>query len=103
MYYNNNSIIFLNGEFVKATEATTDLYSQTLHYGYGVFEGIRTYNTESGTRIFKSKEHYDRLKKSCELINIPFNYTSEKLETITYQLLEKKQRVRCLYPSISFL
>lgn len=89
MYYNNNSVIFLDGAFVKASESSTDLYGQTLHYGYGVFEGIRAYNTENGTRIFKSKEHYDRLKKSCELINIPLNYTSQELEVITYQLLEK--------------
>lgn len=89
MYYNTSSILFLNGEFIKVTESGTDLYGQTLHYGYGAFEGIRAYNTEAGTRIFKSKEHYDRLKKSCELIYIPFNYTSEELEVITYKLLEK--------------
>lgn len=89
MYYNKNSILFLNEEFIKATESGADLYGQTLHYGYGVFEGIRAYDTEVGTRIFKSKEHYDRLRKSCELINIPFHYTSEELEAITYTLLKK--------------
>ena len=45
MYYNNDTIIYLNGEFVKASEAKTDLYGQSLHYGYGVFEGIRSYKT----------------------------------------------------------
>ena len=42
-YYNENTIIYLNGEFVKAAEAKTDLYGQSLHYGYAVFEGIRSY------------------------------------------------------------
>jgi hypothetical protein len=42
MYYNSNTFIYLNGEIVKASEAKIDLYSQTLHYGYGVFEGIRS-------------------------------------------------------------
>lgn len=89
MYYNNNTLIFLDGKFVKANEASTDLYSQTLHYGYGVFEGIRAYATESGTRIFKVQEHYDRLKKSCELVNIPFEYTTQELVDATYELLQK--------------
>ena len=54
MYYNENTFIYLNGEFVKASEAKIDLYSQTLHYGYAVFEGIRSYKTVSGkTKIFK--------------------------------------------------
>jgi len=88
MYFNEQTIIFLNGKFVKAQESNTDLYSQTLHYGYGVFEGIRAYNTPNGVKIFKAKEHYDRLKKSCELINIPFNFSIEELIEQTYKLLK---------------
>ena len=88
MYFNEQTIILLNGNFVKAEESKTDLYSQTLHYGYGVFEGIRAYDTPNGIRIFKAKEHYERLKKSCELINIPFNYSIEELKGQTYKLLE---------------
>ena len=88
MYFNEQTIILLNGNFVKAEESKTDLYSQTLHYGYGVFEGIRAYNTPNGVRIFKAKEHYERLKKSCELINIPFNYSIDELIEQTYKLLE---------------
>ena len=88
MYFNEQTIISLNGNFVKAEESNTDLYSQTLHYGYGVFEGIRAYNTQNGVKIFKAREHYNRLKKSCELINIPFNYSIEELIEQTYQLLE---------------
>jgi len=89
MYYNEKTIIYVNGAFVKATEAKADIYSQTLHYGYGVFEGIRTYPVGKGTKIFKAKEHYDRLKRSCELINIPFNYNVDELIKQTYVLLEK--------------
>lgn len=79
MYYNEKTIIYLNGAFVKANESNPDMYSQTLHYGYGVFEGIRTYPLGSGTKIFKAKEHYDRLKRSCELINIPFHFNVDEL------------------------
>lgn len=89
MYYNSNTVIFLDGKFVKANESSTDLYSQTLHYGYGAFEGIRSYGTDHGTRIFKAEAHYERLKKSCELVKIPFVYDIQELISITYKLLEK--------------
>jgi branched-chain amino acid aminotransferase len=89
MYYNNDTIIFLDREFIKATEAKTDLYSQTLHYGNGVFEGIRSYDTPNGVKIFKAKEHYERLIYSAEKMNINLDYTVEELTDYTYQVLEK--------------
>ena len=89
MYYNNETLIYLNGKFVKASETSTDLYSQTLHYGYGVFEGIRAYATANGTSVFKSRQHYQRLKNSAELINIPFNFDVDQLVEATYELLER--------------
>ncbi|MDG4949638.1 branched-chain amino acid transaminase [Weeksellaceae bacterium KMM 9724] len=91
MYYNDNTLIYLDGEFVKANEASTDLYSQTLHYGYGVFEGIRAYATEDGTQVFKSHEHYERLKKSAELIQIPFEYDVQALVDATDELLRRNK------------
>ena len=89
MYYNNETIIYWNGEFVKAIEAKGNLYDQTLHYGYGVFEGIRAYETQNGVRIFKAKEHFDRMQFSCEAIGIPYPYDNEELTAISYELLQK--------------
>ncbi len=89
MYYTKDTILFLNGKFIKAMDAHTDLYSQTLHYGYGAFEGIRAYQTMNGVKIFKANEHFERLKQSCALVGIPFDYETEELVQISYQLLEK--------------
>ena len=89
MYYNESTIIYYNGEFVKATDAKGNLYDQTLHYGYGVFEGIRAYETENGVRIFKAKEHFDRMQFSCEAIGIPYPYNNEELIALSYELLER--------------
>ncbi len=89
MYYNEDTIIYLNGKFIKAIDAHVDLFSQSLHYGYGVFEGIRSYQTQNGVKIFKALEHYQRLKNSCTLVNIPFDYQAEELIQITYQLLKR--------------
>ena len=89
-YYNQDTIIYANGEFVKAGEAKVDLYGQTLHYGYGVFEGIRSYRTASGeTKIFHSVAHYDRLEASAKALNMPYTWTTQELIDITYELLER--------------
>ncbi len=89
MYYTKDTILFLNGKFIKAVDAHTDLYSQTLHYGFGAFEGIRAYQSLNGVKIFKAREHFERLKKSCTLVGIPFQYETEDLIQVAYQLLKK--------------
>lgn len=89
MYYDSNTTIFLDGKWIKASEGKTDLYAQTLHYGSGVFEGIRSYKTAEGTKIFKAKEHYERLKYSAEKMHIKLDYSVEELTSLTYELLEK--------------
>jgi branched-chain amino acid aminotransferase len=89
-YYNKETVLYYNGEFLKAAEATTDLYSQTLHYGYGVFEGIRSYRTESGeTKIFKAEAHYERLKASAEALNLPYSWSTSALIEATYEVLQR--------------
>ena len=90
IYYNENTVVYWNGGFVKAVDAKTDLYSQSLHYGYGVFEGIRSYKTVNGeTRIFKAVEHYDRLKNSADALNMPYHWTTEELIEATYEVLKR--------------
>ncbi len=89
MYYSKDTILFLNGKFIKAVDAHTDLYSQTLHYGFGAFEGIRAYQTMNGVKIFKAHEHFERLKQSCALVGIPLEYETEELVQISYQILKK--------------
>lgn len=89
MYYNDNTTIFLDGQWMKASESKTDLYSQTMHYGAGVFEGIRAYKTEVGAQVFKAKEHYERLHFSAEKMHIKLNYSVDELTALTYELLER--------------
>jgi branched-chain amino acid aminotransferase len=89
-YYNRDTILYLNGDFVKATEATTDFYSQSLHYGYSVFEGIRSYKNIYGkTKIFKAVEHYERLKNSAVALNMPFSWNTIELIDATYEVLRR--------------
>lgn len=89
MYYNNDTIIYFKGEFVRAAAAGTDLYSQSLHYGYSVFEGIRSYPINGGTQMFKGEEHYDRLRCSAAAMKMPFQYTTEQMVALTYEVLKR--------------
>jgi branched-chain amino acid aminotransferase len=89
-YFNEHTVLWLNGKLVKAAEASMDLYSQSLHYGYSVFEGIRSYKTASGaTKIFKAAEHFIRLQKSAEALNMPYPWQVEELIAATYEVLAK--------------
>ncbi|MEO5943529.1 MAG: branched-chain amino acid transaminase [Ferruginibacter sp.] len=90
MYYNNDTIIYSNGEFVKAADAKMDMYGQSLHYGYAVFEGIRSYKTSNGeTKIFKEEAHFERLKNSAAAVNMPYPWTNEELIAATYEVLKR--------------
>ncbi len=89
MYFNDNTQVYLNGKFIKAADAKVGLYSQSMHYGIGVFEGIRSYDTRDGARIFKAKAHYERLLRSAELMHISHDFTVDQLISLTYALLEK--------------
>ena len=88
MYYNENTTIFFNGKFIKVKETPISIFNQTMHYGNGVFEGIRAYDTPKGVQIFKVKEHYDRLHYSAKVMHINLPYSSSELEQISYKLLE---------------
>jgi branched-chain amino acid aminotransferase len=87
-YYDSGTIIYLNDRFVKAEDAKTDLYGQSLHYGLAAFEGIRAYKTHNATRVFKIREHFERLQRSCELVGIPYQWDNNELIKQTYKLLE---------------
>jgi branched-chain amino acid aminotransferase len=87
-YYNDDTFIFSNGEFLKAKDVRVDLYTQSLQYGYSVFEGIRSYRLMNGeTAIFKPVEHYERLQQSAAALNIPYQWTVNELIEATYEVL----------------
>lgn len=89
MYYNDSTIIFFDDRFVKASEAGGNLFDQSLHYGYAVFEGLRSYKTASGVKIFKAHEHFKRMQYSCNAIGIPYPFNNQAIVEICYEVLQK--------------
>ncbi len=89
MYFNDHTIAFLDGQWLKAKDASATLFAQTLHYGNGVFEGIRSYDTPEGPQIFEAREHFRRLRYSADKMHLPLAYSETELTAIAYALLEK--------------
>ncbi len=82
-------LIWRNGEFVPWEDAQTHVLSHGLHYGTGVFEGIRCYETERGPAIFRHQDHLDRLEKSAELYYLELPYSAEEIRQATHELLRR--------------
>lgn len=74
-----NGVIWYDGKLVPWREATTHVLTHTLHYGMGVFEGIRAYQTPAGTAVFRLKEHTDRLFNSARILNMRIPYDSDTI------------------------
>lgn len=74
-----DGLIWLDGEMVDWREAKTHVLTHTLHYGMGVFEGVRAYEAEQGTAIFRLEAHTDRLFNSAKIMNMPMPFSKEEL------------------------
>ena len=77
----------MDGEFVPWDEATVHVLSHGLHYGSGVFEGIRAYETPTGTAVFRLIEHMERLHRSAKAYAIPLRFGVEELVQASRKLL----------------
>jgi len=74
-----DGVIWLDGELVPWREAKTHVLTHTLHYGMGVFEGVRAYRAEQGTAIFRLQDHTDRLFGSAHILGMPMSWDRETL------------------------
>jgi len=74
-----DGVIWYDGQMVPWREATTHVLTHTLHYGMGVFEGVRAYDAEQGTAIFRLREHTDRLFRSAHILQMVMPYDKDTL------------------------
>ena len=71
--------IWMDGEFIDWSDAKVHILTHTLHYGTGVFEGVRAYETTSGPAIFRLNDHTKRLYSSAELIGMEIPFSESEL------------------------
>jgi branched-chain amino acid aminotransferase len=92
---NTADLIWLNGEFVAWEDAKVHVLTHALHYGTGVFEGIRAYETPNGTAIFRNQDHLDRLEKSAKLYYMELPFSKEQLREVTHELIARNGFKSC--------
>jgi branched-chain amino acid aminotransferase len=95
-------LIWKNGEFVPWDEANVHVLTHGLHYGTGVFEGIRCYDTEIGPAIFRHQDHLDRLAKSAELYYLPLEHSLEEIREATKELIRRNGLRSCYIRPLAF-
>jgi branched-chain amino acid aminotransferase len=78
-----DGVIWYDGELVPWRNATTHVLTHTLHYGMGVFEGVRAYNTPQGTAIFRLQAHTDRLFDSAHIMGMKIPYSKDEINEAT--------------------
>jgi branched-chain amino acid aminotransferase len=95
-------LIWMNGEFVAWEDAKVHVLTHGLHYGTGVFEGIRAYETERGTAIFRHQDHLKRLERSASLYYMDLPYPVEELRRATHDLIVRNGLKSCYIRPIVF-
>ena len=78
-----DGVIWYDGELVPWRNATTHVLTHTLHYGMGVFEGVRAYNTPQGTAIFRLQAHTDRLFDSAHIMGMKIPFSKDEINEAT--------------------
>jgi branched-chain amino acid aminotransferase len=94
--------IWMNGDFVPWDSANVHVLSHGLHYGTGVFEGIRAYETDRGTAVFRHREHLERLVRSAELYYMELPYSADELRAATHELIRRNGLASCYIRPLAF-
>jgi branched-chain amino acid aminotransferase len=88
-------LIWMNGELVAWEDAKVHVLTHALHYGTGVFEGVRAYETPRGTAVFRHQDHIDRLFKSAQMYYMEIPYTKEQIREATLDLIARNGLKAC--------
>jgi branched-chain amino acid aminotransferase len=95
--------IWMNGTIVNWDDAHVHLISNTLQYGFGVFEGIRCYKTETGPAVFRLKEHLKRLHCSATILGFVVPYSTEELTEAIRTIIRENRFDQCYIRPIAYI
>ena len=102
-FADKDGVIWFDGELVPWREAKTHVLTHTLHYGMGVFEGVRAYNTDSGPAIFRLQDHTERLFHSAHILGMQIPFTKEQLNEAQKQVVRENGLSSAYLRPMSFL
>ena len=92
----------MNGRLVDWADANIHILTHTLHYGMGVFEGIRAYETEQGPAVFRLTEHIERLHRSAKILDMPMPYSVDELVAATKETVASTGLPGCYIRPIAY-
>lgn len=102
MAFEQSKWVWMNGRLIPWEDATIHVSAHALHYGSGVFEGMRCYETEDGPAVFRLDAHLQRLFASAEVYGIEIPYTIDDLAAATYKLILRHEFASCYVRPICF-
>jgi len=92
----------MNGQLVEFEKATVHVMSHALHYGSGLFEGIRCYKTSKGPAVFRLQEHLKRLENSCKVYRMEIPFSREELTQAVFDTIRNNDLKECYIRPIVF-
>lgn len=95
--------IWMDGEFVDWADANVHILTPTLHYGWGVFEGTRAYETPRGPAIFQHRAHTERLFRSARILQMEIPYSVDELMDATRELVRVNEVESCYIRHLAYL
>ncbi len=98
-----DGFIWLDGQWIDWRDAKVHVLTHTLHYGLGVFEGIRAYHAQNGTAIFRMPEHTDRLFRSAHIMNMAMPFTKDEINQAQCEALRKNNLDSAYIRTMCFL
>ncbi|WP_410497659.1 branched-chain amino acid transaminase [Chitinibacter sp. S2-10] len=98
-----DGVIWYDGKLVEWRDATTHVLTHSLHYGMGVFEGVRAYETPKGTAIFRLQDHTERLLNSAKIFQMKIGYTAEELNEAQKTVVRENKLKSCYLRPLSFI
>ena len=95
--------IWMNGEMVDWDKANVHILTHALHYGTGIIEGIRCYETEKGPAVFRLKEHIDRMFAGCHTYRMKIPYSKEEIISAVCELIKENGLKACYIRPIAYV
>ena len=102
---NIDGVVWFDGQYVDWKDAKVHVLTHTLHYGLGVFEGVRAYSTTQGPTIFRLKDHTDRLFESADTVKLKIPYSKDEINKAQIEVVKRNKleeayiRPMCFYGS----
>ena len=88
-FADRDGVIWFDGELVPWRDAKVHVLTHTLHYGLGVFEGVRAYATPRGAQIFRLQDHTDRLFRSAHILNMAMPFSKNQINEAQRQVVRE--------------